>query len=266
MIKLNPTFPLVWRSPTSIQIGIDRPLAITESLTLGQERFLSALRTGIPEHSLKAIAKECSLNPAELQSTLALFSEACQPETRPPRRRICLDGNHGQINSMGEIFSRLGHNVVLGSGLSEPRADIVFLIADFVQPLHRSGDWHRRNTPHIPVTFGDTIIEIGPIVGLEDTAPCAMCIALSKIDKDSAWPVMATQLSGMFSALPTPLVVHEFTTLLARWITHPETLGISGSQSVVIDVATGKRKLRTFSVHAECACQTLPQNVTADAL
>lgn len=266
MIKLNPAFPLIWRSPTSIQIGIDRPLAIAESITLGQERFLSALRTGISEHSLTAIAKECSLNAAELQSTLALFSDACQPETRTPRKRICLDGNHSQINSMGEIFTRLGHSVVRASALSEPQTDIVFLIADFVQPLHRSGDWHRRNTPHIPVTFGDETIEIGPIVGLEDTAPCAMCISLSKIDKDSAWPVMATQLTGMFSALPTPLVVHEITTMLARWITHPETLSISSTQSVVIDVATGKRELRTFSVHAECACQTLPQNVTADAL
>jgi hypothetical protein len=264
MIKLNPTFPLIWRSPTSIQIGIDRPLAIAESITLGQERFLSALRTGIPEHSLHAIAKECSLNAAELQSTLALFSEACRPESRSPRWRICLDGSHGAIGSMGEIFSRLGHNVVTAGATSEPHADVVFLIADFVQPLHRSGDWHRRNKPHIPVTFGDVVVEIGPILGLEDAAPCATCIALARRDRDSAWPVMATQLSGMFSALPTVLVVHEVTTILARWVTHPDTLGISAYHSVVIDVATGHRELRSFSVHAECACQTLPQNATAD--
>lgn len=265
MIKLNPTFPLVWRSPTSIQIGIDRPLAIAEPITPGQERFLTALRTGIPDHSLAAIAKECSLTSVELQSTLSLFAEACQPEPRTSRLRICLDGDHGCLVSMGEIFSRLGHQVVIARALTEPRVDAVFVVADYVQPLHRSGEWHRRNKPHIPITFGDKTIEIGPILGLDDSAPCAMCIALAKTDTDSAWPVMATQLAGMMSALPTSLVVHEITTILARWLSHPETLALSSTQAVVIDAVSGKRELRRFSVHAECACQALPQNARADA-
>lgn len=264
MIKLNPTFPLVWRSPTSIQIGLDRPLAIADPISPPQERFLTALRTGIPENSLSAVAKECALSAEELQSTLSLFAHACLPETPTPRRKICLDGTHSSMISMGDIFTRLGHSVVMGSALSEPQVDVVFVIADFVQPLHRSGDWHRRNKPHIPVTYGDSTIEIGPILGLEDSAPCAMCIALAKTDADSAWPIMATQLNGMMSALPTALVVHELTTILARWLSHPETLAISASQSAVIDVVSGHRERRRFSVHAECACQALPQNERVD--
>ena len=39
ILKLDPRYPVVWRSPSSVQVGIDPPIVVVEDLTSGQERL-----------------------------------------------------------------------------------------------------------------------------------------------------------------------------------------------------------------------------------
>ena len=47
ILKLDPRYPVVWRSPSSVQVGIDPPIVVVEDLTSGQERLLAALGPGV---------------------------------------------------------------------------------------------------------------------------------------------------------------------------------------------------------------------------
>ncbi|MEO6310554.1 MAG: hypothetical protein ABIO33_07695, partial [Leifsonia sp.] len=44
VIRLNPQFPVVWRTPDSIQIGIDRPITVVDHVSIALERVVNLLR------------------------------------------------------------------------------------------------------------------------------------------------------------------------------------------------------------------------------
>jgi hypothetical protein len=55
MMRIDPTLSLVWRTPTSIQIGFPRAVVATE-VTAIEEHLLVALRSGVNETALAGLA------------------------------------------------------------------------------------------------------------------------------------------------------------------------------------------------------------------
>src|SRR5690606_3624497 len=64
IIRLDPRYPLAWRTPTAIQIGGRRPLVVLDPVTTAEERMLAALRRGVPEEGL-AVHGRCPQRDAE---------------------------------------------------------------------------------------------------------------------------------------------------------------------------------------------------------
>ena len=57
-LRLDPRHPVVWRSPDSIQVGIDRPLVVITAVSDGLERMLAALFVGVPRSGALMIGRE----------------------------------------------------------------------------------------------------------------------------------------------------------------------------------------------------------------
>ena len=66
VLRLNPTVPLLWRSPSSLQLGSDRVLAVLDDVTPGQERLVAALAAGVTPEGYRLVAGQ-----AEVDDTVA---------------------------------------------------------------------------------------------------------------------------------------------------------------------------------------------------
>lgn len=76
VLRLDPRFPVVWRTPSSVQLGVDPPAAIVEALTETQERMLAALAVGVSESGLAMLARGHDDERASLIAAIAPALEA----------------------------------------------------------------------------------------------------------------------------------------------------------------------------------------------
>lgn len=67
VIQLNPLLPLVWRSPDTVQVGIDQPVAVVTGVTAGLEAVLWALRSGLPRSGAILIGTEAGASVAAVE-------------------------------------------------------------------------------------------------------------------------------------------------------------------------------------------------------
>lgn len=71
--------------------------------------------------------------------------------------------------------------------------DCAVLIAQQVIAPGRYALWHQRHIPYLAITFGEKSIEVSPII-MPGISACLNCLAYERIDSDSAWTALATQL------------------------------------------------------------------------
>ena len=93
LLHLDPSLPVVWRSPSSFQIGVDSPLAIVESVDQRYLPVLAALHSGISAEGIDAIASHEGLEPADTalflnQLSAALDARAPNPSAPDSYHRI----------------------------------------------------------------------------------------------------------------------------------------------------------------------------------
>jgi hypothetical protein len=268
MYKLNSDLPLVWRTPTSLQIGIDHPRVVLPKLYPAEERLLSALRAGIADVSLPAVAKECGLTSAETSALITTLGPAMQPTPPASSWRIALDGTGPLVDSLGLLLIASGHRVVRASAAVAGKCDLAIVIGEYALEPHRPGSWLSRDVPHLPVVFSDESVRIGPLLGGKtgtaplENQPCEQCIELEHRDRDECWIAMASQLVRIPALSQTPLVNAEIASLISRWIHNSDSSSISSDTAIRLEARTGKREELTFGLHPDCACQALPRNVS----
>ena len=267
MYKITSTLPLIWRTPTSIQIGLDNPRAVLPKLFPAEERFLSALRTGFGDASLPTVAEECGLTSEERDAFLTAIAPALIPASPQTSLRIALDGQGPLVDSLGLLLIASGHRVLRATAHTAGKCDLAIVVGDYALEPHRPGAWLSRDIPHLPVVFSDESARIGPLLGTtpQETSltdyPCDQCIELSHRDRDNCWVAMASQLVGSPAPSQTPLVNAEICALIARWITTGSAELISSHTAQLLSV-DGSRESVTFYLHPDCACQALPRNVS----
>jgi hypothetical protein len=264
MFKLSPSIPLVWRTPHSLQVGVDEPLAVFDPITPAQERVIAALRSGMSREMLLAVAQTHGVGDTELEEILARVDRALEGGGMQgvPRRHIAVDGTGEAADRIADLLARSGHRVVRAPGVTAPRVDAAIVVARHVVEPHRVGAWLRRDTPHICAVFGDASATLGPVHAGEQAGPCAQCVEMHRRDGDPAWPAIASQLLGKPSAVESPLLVAEVATLATRWVSARHTSVIRAGVRVRIVAQSGARTEQLFSVHPECACQSLPENAS----
>lgn len=219
ILKLNPEHPLVWRSPDTIQLGVDHPVVVVDRVTPAIEIMLLALQAGVPQSGLYMLGAEGGADRHAITAFLKLIRPALlvpahdrhHPEPHGPPHHtdetagaelmtrntpgvVHIDGIGQSVDRLRSAMGDLGI-LVTGEppGEGPDDADLVVMFGHYVFDPERHGRWLRRDIPHLPVLFGDSGARIGPLVE-PGNGPCLFCVELERSDADPAWPAIAAQL------------------------------------------------------------------------
>lgn len=231
VLKLAADVPLVWRSPTGIQLGAARPIAVLDDVTPAHERLLAALAAGISETGFAMMARAAGADADRLLDRIAPALDTPQPP--PPRVAV-----YGEGRLAEELVRQLGR-------CDDP--ELVLLVAAWVLAPSEHGAWLRRDVPHLPVVVGDRIV-VGPLVVPGETA-CLHCVGLARRDADAAWPAIATQLHGRPAPVLSRTAIAEAAAFVARHLA-----GDAPGTSWELDPRDGTISVARWGRHPECSC------------
>lgn len=261
VIRIDPGVVRVWRSPHSVQFGVDTALAVVNDLDAAKERVLDALAVGTGVEGLRAVGSQYGLTHRQVdevrRAVSAVLIDSPEP-TRPPRARVAVAGGTPTASEVARLLTAAGVTVTrhseLGS-LTTTRTDLGVAVGHFVLHPELHSVWLRRDIPHLPIVWGDAEVRIGPLVE-PGHGPCLHCLQRHRADADPAWPVIASQLLDRTSSLETPIRVAEVAALAARAVL-ARLDGGPGHASATRINAGGERSTESFERHPECGCHDL---------
>lgn len=256
VIQLDPRFPLVWRSPTTVQLGIDDVRVVAE-LSPALEHLLYAVRRGVPRHALTVLAEHQGLAESDVDAFLALLEPALRAprEVRTPLRVL--------IEGKGETATNIERDVDTAGKGEVP--DVAVIVAHFVIDPALSVRWLSRDVPHLPVVISDAEARVGPFV-IGGEGPCLHCIDRERADHDPAWTAIETQLLGVASHLDRGVFARDIATVATRMLHEFDREGRRPSTAVSITVSpSAPQRVTVHQQHPDCGCQSLEETSTSRA-
>jgi len=214
VLQLLPVSPMVWRTPTSVQFGVDAPVVI-DGVSAGVERLLAALRSGVSTSGFAMLARDAGV-PADDAETLLERLRPVLATTAPPpasRVRVLVTGSGPFADCLAQLLSEEGRL----SSPAETAPSVAVLVADWVIAPDDASRWLRRDIPHLPIVVTDSSVSVGPFVE-PGRGPCIYCVQLARTDADAAWPAVATQLWGRQAADHPRITVLTVAAFAARRI------------------------------------------------
>lgn len=274
MLKLDSRLTLVWRTPTSIQLGLPRAVVQCE-VTPAQEYLLTALRSGTTAQTLRALGVMHGMDASAVDSFVNVMAPAFEV-ARPPRLRIGIDGRGAMADWIGFLL-RPAHEVFgVAPGAHDNNLDLVIIVAPFAVTPTRAGAWLRREIAHMAVVVGDSCVEVSQIVRAGETA-CLVCNGFNRADADSAWVGMVTQAqakpAGGEDVLTCVEVGLRVTRIVEELLVEPVE---SGTGSTDFDKSY-QRGIETFDISTgdwssvpalpadRCSCRAQPETEMAHA-
>ncbi|CAN5420952.1 cyclodehydratase [soil metagenome] len=256
ILKLDPRWPLTWRTPTSVQIGVDPIRVLLDGVTTTDERMLAALAVGISRPGLELIGRgDTQPFLDQLEPVLLTTTTAALPPT------VAITGVGTFVLQLASALGHHGVEVLIAAhaeDFSQSTPDLAVAVGHYVVHPELRGYWLRRDVPHLPVVFADSAVTIGPLIE-PGRGPCLVCVELHRRDDDPAWPAVATQLMGRRGSFDHAVLVSEAVGAVGRAVLARLGAGdASGGASVRIDAATGARQSRQWEQHPECGCAAVP--------
>ena len=83
MLRLAPSNPPLWRTPSSVQLGTEGTVRF-DDITAWQERLLDALAEGVPDQMLLPLARSLGATPEAAERFIAAIGGALTSGPRPP--------------------------------------------------------------------------------------------------------------------------------------------------------------------------------------
>jgi len=268
MLRLDPAFPPLWRSATTLQFGAD-PVVVIDDPEPWQQRLIRELESGIPDASLDPTAMALGAPENAADTFVRRIARAlCPPAT--PRPRIALQSPHGfppeRLDLVAESLGAAGVDVSLITWFGAPAerveasAPVVVLAHHVVEP-RRAAALMSGDIPHVPLVFTGSGAEIGPFV-VPGRTPCLACLAAHRCDADPAWPLLVAQLLGRPAPAASRAMVAEASFVTARLISEAER---QRPRSLTLRADSLHRSMRAHRPHAECRCRSLAGIATAAA-
>jgi bacteriocin biosynthesis cyclodehydratase domain-containing protein len=271
-LRLDPRYPLVWRSPTSLQLGVDRPRARFDQVTIAEERMLAALAVGSTARGIEVIGRNSGLTRAQVAEFQAAIHPALAPAEEPAvsspaaARTVVISGAGPTADRLAWRLTEAGLDprptgVRPDDAVAAPAlraAGLAVVVGHYVLDPEFYGLWLRRDIPHLPIVFGDTGVRIGPLVE-PGAGPCLYCLDRHRTDADPAWPAIASQLWGLRSTAETPFLASEAATAAARLVVDRLAgRAVPAATSITIDAATGRQSQGGHLRHPDCGCAGIP--------
>ena len=254
VLKLDPRYPIVWRSPSSLQVGVDPAIVRLDDVTELQERMLAALAVGV---SLPGLAMIAHGSNGERDALVRTLSPVLLHDGQRAAASVALSGAGPAVEAITSALADSGVHLDVAAdaaGLADSRPDLAILVHDFVAPPSLHSLWLRRDVPHLPVVFSDGGVTIGPIVE-PGSGPCLLCLELHRRDADPAWPAIATQLLGRRATADSAVLVLEAAAITSRMALDRIEGGQGAARSVRVDALTGRRDTVQWQPHPECGCR-----------
>lgn len=263
VLRLDPRFPVLWRSATAMQVGFDHPHAVVDGVGYAEELLVQALRVGTSAGTARLIATRAGASDARVDDVL----DALRPvlvrttgSTPPPAPRVAVEGAGAAADALRTLLRGEGCETVPESATP----DLAVLIADFAVAPARAAHWLAADVPHLAVVFGDESVRIGPLVEPGE-GPCLHCADRDRIDLDPDWPQLVIQVLGAAASTRTPLAEAAVAVaaadaalrrVLAGWT------GLRSAERTYVD-ASGSFSERPLEPHRSCACRSLRGTSTA---
>lgn len=272
MLRLDPSHPPVWRSPTALQFGSD-PVAILDDPQPWQLRVLQELDRGIPDGAFVPFAQALGAPTADDAARLLARLRRALAGDEPEPRRLTLHAAEGvpaaHTDAVGAGLAASGYEVHTlhpfdRLGTLDPGSTALVLVAHRVVPPGAVATLMSEDVPHIPVVLTGSGAEIGPVVAPGVTA-CLSCVAAHRRDDDPAWPAVAAQLigrpvdAGRAVTWEAGMVAGRLIEERARNPAQPR------NRSVILRAGSLHRNVRVHRPHAECRCRSLAESGTAVA-
>jgi len=271
ILRLDPSRPIVWRSPFSLQIGVDPVAVILDEVDDGDARLIATLSVGATRAALDRTATAALVAPARVDDLLRRLAPALVRDGEPsqPDRPLALvvRGNAHGRERVARVLAEAGCTVSDHSASdlrSTDTIDAAVLVSHHVvDPLEHLG-WLRRDIVHLPVILGERAVTIGPIV-TPGHSPCLACLEQHRADVDAAWPAIGSQLWGRPATTDTPLATTlaalEAFTMLRRLVTGRASAG----ESIRLDLVDDDRTVITWGPSERCGCRGLELTAIATA-
>ncbi|RZS65793.1 hypothetical protein EV187_1495 [Agromyces ramosus] len=282
--RIDPALPLVWRSPTDLQLGATAARVVLHDAGALETGLIAALRHGASIETLRTIGAGLGGRPDEVDRLLAALRPSFEPQRRPA---ASVDGHAAPpvvvVDADGAVGARLTADLaVLGYDVVEAdradgdpdasdatpgdRAALAVIAATWAVRPARHLPWLRRDVPHLAIVFDDTGARVGPLVepGL---GPCLRCLDLARRDEDPAWPVIAAQLAGRDAATRTDRAAIQVTALAVAVIddrlAHDTAALTDASLTLSRERPGAPPRRRRHAPHPECGCRAPGGTATA---
>jgi hypothetical protein len=258
VLKVGAGVPLVWRSPSSLQFGVDVPRVVLDEVDEGTERLVAALVSGISQTGYDMMARSLGLAGDPATMLLTRLEPVLEAEpAAADARRVVVSGEGELADELRRVLDAEG--ALAGSDESAP--DLAVIVAGWVISPEDHGSWLRRDIPHLPVVIGDGGVTVGPLVE-PGSGPCLYCVQLTRTDDDPAWPAIATQLWNRPALQMTRLEIAEAAGFVARRVLERLTSRPVEATSWRLGPNLSSR---TWSQHPECYCATPAESGWAPA-
>jgi hypothetical protein len=260
--RLPKQLPVVWTSPTSVQVGITPPLARITDVPDTAAPLIHAVSAGTSASGLRMIARNHRVSERWLEQFVdalhPVFSLPTPPD--PPTWALW-----SRSNAIGGLMPLAHHSGIQLIPVAHPPesparperdpADGIIVVADYLIHPHWLSLLAHERLPHCPVVFSDQAVTVGPRITLGDT-PCLVCVESHHRDHTPEWLEVASQLWGRVSPLHTPathgiawaLVVGLMTSVFDPSTTTPGTRAI-------FRPGTGDTLWEKVAFHPRCMCR-----------
>ena len=262
-LVLDPRTPVVWRDPSTLQVGVDRPTLVLSPVSRLDERVVAAVAAGHGAGGLPTLVAHLGVDRAAVEASVERLRPALGGDTEPIVPPVVVVGGPGPVaDAVARLLGSCGADVRRAhADLPPPRNATGVLVGGHVVDPGVVREWVRSDLTHLVVRLGDRHARIGPVT-VPGTTACARCLDLHAGEADRAWPAIAGQLSARPLAAPPLLSVHEVATTAARRV-WSRLSGADGtpedSEVESISIADGLVTRANVPLHPECGCAALPR-------
>ncbi len=261
MLRLAPSHPPLWRTPSTVQLGTERarPLGVDP----WQERLLDALVVGIPDGRLGPFARELGVGEDEVRDFVERIADALVPApTPPPAVRVEMPADLPREDEAALVagLEAGGVRIVETARWSLPEGPYpTVLVASRLVDPHRAARLVSADVVHLPVELSGDRVVVGPLVA-PGLSACLACVHSTRRDHDAGWPLVAAQLLARPAVATDPLLLLEAAALTVRLLAAGET-----GRSAALSAAGVRRAWRAHRPHARCLCRSPEGTSTAAA-
>lgn len=268
MLRLSASAPPLWRTPSSIQLGVEPAIRIDEVMPW-QERLLDALADGVPDAGLVPLARSFGattdaaeefarrIDPAltrDAPTSLDVRVELPSTLTAPERAALSAGWHAAGLTCLS-----------VDAWETPPAAPgvPVVVVADRLVDPRRAARLMRADTVHVPVELAGDRVHVGPVV-IPGATACIACQHARRTQEDPRWPLVAAQLLGREPVRTDPGLLLEAGLLTGRLLNeslrspaHPVNPDEGrASVSVGLSAARVRRTWHAHRPHARCLCRS----------